>query len=65
MPAPTQCVSEMSIYMPEWNNKKNKVAVCHINWRWNIKPYVKCEGETISETCKRNDKISFNAQLLS
>ena len=26
---------------------------------------MECKGETISETCKRNDKISFNAQLLS
>ena len=35
------------------------------NQKQNIKPYVKCKGETISKTCKRNDKISFNTQLLS
>ena len=50
--------------MPEWNNENNKVDICHINWTIEdetLNLIVKCEGETISETCK----ISFNAQLLS
>ena len=56
-----------SVYMPEWNNENNKVVVCYINWTIKdetLNPIVKRESETINKT-NENDKISFNAQLLS